>query len=279
VSSIKPQRTPDTGSDRPIRVGGQALPDGVVMRTSRAWAVARSDGSVHSGVIAPSRFGRIPVLRVLTGLVVGLRIGFARPKGPRPTGSRTGQFVLSLVATELAVLGLDRVAGLLHAPQYASPVVAGCICLVALVVFRVIAPGPQWSYHGAEHKAVTAYEHGCDLDDVDRVLTYTRLHPRCGTNLVLWVAMAAPFAQKLSLSGELLAYPLLLGAIAELLSLAARHPERMLSRIAVAPGMAMQAAITTTEPTRLEQQVGCRALAACLDRHAAVIEGRSAQLV
>jgi uncharacterized protein YqhQ len=258
-------------------VGGQALPDGVVMRTSRAWAVARADGSVHSGVIPPSRTARIPVLRVVCGLLVGLRIGFARPKGPRPQGSRTGQFVLALVLTEVAVLALDRAAGELGAPRYAAPLVAGLICLVALVVFRAIAPGPQWSYHGAEHKAVTAYEHGCDLDDVDRVLTYTRLHPRCGTNLVLWVAMAAPFAQRLSLGWQLLAYPLLLGAIAEMLSLAARHPHRLLSRIAVAPGMAIQAAITTTEPTLLQQQVGCRALAACLDQHAAVVDGRVLQ--
>ena len=48
-----------------------------------------------------------------------------------------------------------------------------------------------------------------------------RVHPRCGTNLVLWVAMAAPLTHGLPGPAQLLVFPVLLGAIAELMSLAA----------------------------------------------------------
>jgi hypothetical protein len=35
-----------------VKMGGQALPDEVRMRTGRAWAAARADGSVQTGVVS-----------------------------------------------------------------------------------------------------------------------------------------------------------------------------------------------------------------------------------
>ena len=256
---------------RGVRVGGQALPDGVVMRTARAWAVARADGTVETGELPPSRTVRTPVLRVLSGVVLGLRVGFGRSGRTRRRSPLTGRLLVSLLATELAVVALDWVAGRMGLPRWGAPLAAGVICLAALAVFRAAAPGPQWAYHGAEHKAVSAYEADCDLDDVDAVLRCSRIHPRCGTNLVLWIAMAAPLAQRLPGVAQVVAYPLLLGVIAELLSLAARRPQWLVSRVLVAPGMLLQEFVTTTEPSREQQRIGCVALSACLERHHAIV--------
>lgn len=253
------------GTWKPVKVGGQALPDGVVMRTATAWAVARSDGSIEVGDVPPVKLTRVPVLRVITGLVVGLKVGFGR-KG-RSRSTMTWPFVRGLVITEAVAFGLDIAAGRLHLPRMAAPLIGALMCLVALIVFRMVAPSAQWRFHGAEHKAVTAYEKGCDLADAGAVMTYSRVHPRCGTNLVVWAALAAPLAQRLPMLGQVLAFPLILGTVAELLSWAARHPSSPVSRVLVAPGMALQAGLTTTEPTLDEQRVACRALEACLERH------------
>jgi uncharacterized protein YqhQ len=259
-----------------VKVGGQALPDGVVMRTARAWAVARADGSVETGVIPPSPFEQIPVLRVLAGVVLGLRVGFRRSRlGRRRAPGVPGRLLLSLLATELVVLGLGATAGHLGMPRWGRPVTGAVICLVALFVFRLFAPSAQWSYHGAEHKAVRAYEAGCDVDDVDAVLTYSRVHPRCGTNLVPWMAVALPLVQRYPGALQLALFPLLLGGVAEIVSLAARHPSSVLSRAIVAPGTLLQAAVTTAEPTWAQQRIGCLALAACLERHHACLAATS----
>ena len=68
-------------------------------------------------------------------------------------------------------------------------------------------------------------------------------------------------------AAQVFAFPLLVGAIAELVSLAARHPRALLSRAAMAPGLLLQAAMTTTEPSWEQQRIGCVALEACLERH------------
>src|SRR5207237_770440 len=155
--------------------------DGVVMRTSHAWAVARADGTVNTGAVPQSRVGHIPVLRVLSGVVLGLRVGFGRrSRSGRRASSMTGRLLAGLLVTEMAVLALDWGAGRLDLPPWAAPPTAGVICLAALALFRAAAPGPQWGYHGAEHKAVAAYESDCDVADVDAVLGYSRVHPRCG---------------------------------------------------------------------------------------------------
>jgi uncharacterized protein YqhQ len=262
-----------------VKVGGQALPDGVVMRTQRAWAVARADGSVETGEIPPSPFERIPVLRVLAGVILGLRIGFRRRRSSAARGRRRPptmtRLIVSLLATELAVVALDGAAGRLGLPRWGSPITAAVICVIALFVFRLVAPSAQWSYHGAEHKAVTAYEAGCDVNDVDAVRTYSRLHPRCGTNLVPWVAVGLPLLQRFPGPVQLLLFPLLLGGIAELVSLAARRPSSLLSRAIVAPGTLIQAAVTTAEPTWAQQRIGCLALSACLERHRACVTASS----
>src|SRR4051794_21518476 len=61
-----------------IRVGGQALADGVFMRTERAWAIARADGTIETGPVPHNPVGAIPVLRVLVSLAVALRLGIVK---------------------------------------------------------------------------------------------------------------------------------------------------------------------------------------------------------
>src|SRR4051812_6943853 len=146
--------------DRP-RVGGQALADGVLMRTSRAWAVARADGSVEVGPFPKAHLTKVPVIRVLAGLGPALAMGVrALAKGAKRGGKRTNrgarQLLILLVALSLLGFVAPRLPG--SSPTGLSAALAGvATMIVTLAVLRSFAPKTIWRYHGAEHKAVTAH--------------------------------------------------------------------------------------------------------------------------
>jgi hypothetical protein len=242
------------------------------MRTERAWAVARADGRLECGTLPAPRFGRVPVLRVLTGLAQSFQLSFG---GTRHGPSRSGSWpmIRALLVAEGAVVGLDALAAGAHVPHSVAPLVTVGLWAAAISIFRLVAPAAQWRYHGAEHKAVNAHEQGVDLADTEAVVRRcSRVHSRCGTNLVVWTALLAPAISKLLLAVQLVAFPVAIAVLAEILTWSARHPDAVLNRVLLAPGRALQLAVTTKEPTMAEQEVGCRALLACLDQHRRVSE-------
>lgn len=269
--------TAATGAARPVRVGGQALADGVLMRTPTSWAIAREDGSVEVGTLPAVRWGSWPLLRVLGGLVAGFRVGIARGMlgrgagtGPGAARSRrlNGRFVAALVAVEVAAVvvawGLARfdLRGIAAVLAVVAP------WAVTFAVLRVVSPPALWRYHGAEHKAVAAHEAGIDLADTASVLACDRVHDRCGTNLVFVMAVTGLALVERPVAAQLLGFVLLLGAAAEVISLAARRPGWLPSRVLLGGGKALQRWVTTAEPTPAEQGIGCLALRAALAEHA-----------
>jgi uncharacterized protein YqhQ len=254
--------------ERPIRVGGQALPDGVMMRTERAWAIARSDGSIDSGPLPSRPCAHIPVLRVIASLGPAMLLGLRGGRGRSPKGSARKRtpwaLIRGLVVAQLAVVGVDWLAGRIHLARHWAPLIAMGVLLLAIAVFRAATPAAQWRFHGAEHKAIAAHERGIDPEDTDAVLTCSRVHPRCGTNLIVWMGLAAAWLDHLSLLPQLVGSVLALAVIAEIMTVAARHPASLAARVLQAPGELLQWAITTSEPKADEQRIGCRALVACL---------------
>jgi hypothetical protein len=271
----------DTGmmehAESPVRVGGQALPDGVLMRTSRAWAIARADGSVMSGALPTARFENVPVVRVLTGLGPALALGLAGggrndAGGRRQPRKPPWAMISGIVLAEGAALAVSRVAGAARLSGHLTPLVSLGLLAVALTVFRAATPPRQWRYHGAEHKAVTAHERGIILTDLDRVLACPRVHPRCGTNLIVWMAVAALWLGRLPLLIQLPAVVLTLACVAEIVTAAGQHKTTMLAKFVLTPGEVLQRFLTTSEPSPDEQSVACRAISACLELHGHLAE-------
>lgn len=263
-----------------VRPGGQALADGVLMRTKLAWAIARADGSVETGAIARTAMGHVPGLRVLAGLAGGLRLGvgrgFFRGRGHR--GNR--RFLVILAGTELVALGvlfgLGPIADGLPAPLAAAlSLSSGAI---ALTIVRKAAPASLWRYHGAEHKAAASFEAGASANDVGAAMAMTRLHPRCGTNLLIPLALVGVALSGLSSAAQLIGGAAALAFTAEALTLAARRRTALWSRLLLAPGLFLQRYVTTAEPTREEQAVACHAMAACLAEHARQLQPALAPL-
>lgn len=257
-----------------LRPGGQALADGVLMRTKLAWAIARADGTVETGGMARTPMGHVPGLRVLAGLAGGLRLGvgrgFIRGRGHR--GNR--RFLIVLAVTELVALGILFGLGPL-ADGLPAPIAALLSLLsgaIALTIVRKAAPPSLWRYHGAEHKAAASFEAGAPANDVDAAMAMTRLHPRCGTNLLVPLAAVGIALSGLSSAAQLLGGAAALAFTAEALTLAARRRTAIWSRLLLAPGLFLQRYVTTAEPTREEQAVACHAMAACLEEHARQLE-------
>ena len=263
---------------QPVKVGGQALGDGVLMRTDRAWAIARADGSVERGAVRRTWAARVPVLRVLAGLAGALRLTVGRGllgRGRRPgsTAAVSRRFLWVLLAVEAVALALSVLLDSVTSSGASSMAATVAPWIATFAVLRLAVPGVLWRYHGAEHKAVAAHEAGVDPADLEAVLRSPRVHDRCGTNLVfLLMVCSVPLA---SLPGlvQLPALLVVLAAAAEVVSLAARRPGALASRAVLAGGRSLQRWVTTAEPAPAEQQVACLALTACLREHARAVAG------
>ena len=128
----------------------------------------------------------------------------------------------------------------------------GYLALISLMpeIRRVFA------YHGAEHMAIHAFEHGDPLT-AERIEPYPTAHPRCGTAFLLFVVVVTivlfAFVPRTNLVVDLVARLLLVVPVAsisyEVLKLGAAHEANPLVRVIVWPGLLLQR-ITTRRPDR-----------------------------
>lgn len=171
--------------------------------------------------------------------------------------------VLSLgFAVVVFFLGPLLVTGLLHnqvGTSWLSLMVEGLIRLALLIGYLYLIgriPDIQriFGYHGAEHKAINAMEHGDPLD-VPHVRRASRVHTRCGTGFLLLVVVVSIFVFALVGSPSLLIkiisrivlVPVVAGIAYELMRLGAANYRFRVVRWLLAPGLALQG-LTTREP-------------------------------
>ena len=171
--------------------------------------------------------------------------------------------VLSLgFAVAVFFLGPLLVTGLLHnqiGTSWLSLIIEGLIRLALLIGYLYLIgriPDIQriFGYHGAEHKAINAMEHGDPLD-VPHVRCASRVHTRCGTGFLLLVVVVSIFVFALVGSPSLLIkiisrivlVPVVAGIAYELMRLGAANYRYRVVRWLLAPGLALQG-LTTREP-------------------------------
>jgi len=121
-------------------------------------------------------------------------------------------------------------------------------------------------YHGAEHKAINAYEAGVPMD-VEHVKKHSRLHPRCGTSFLFIVLIISivlfsimpNLGYVINLSYRILLIPVIAGISYELLRLSGKYRYNIVSRVLTAPGMGFQL-LTTKEPSDDMLEVSIKAV-------------------
>lgn len=122
-----------------------------------------------------------------------------------------------------------------------------------------------FEYHGAEHMAIYAYEHGEELT-AENVRKHSRFHPRCGTSFLIVmiligviVGMIIPRDLWFRVLIRLAMFPLVIGVGWEFIRLAGKHSNNALVKIIAAPGMWVQR-ITTKKPDDSQLEVAITSL-------------------
>jgi len=126
-----------------------------------------------------------------------------------------------------------------------------------------------FEYHGAEHKVIACYEDGAPLTP-EYAKTFTRFHPRCGTNFLLIVMLISILLFSvltwegvwMRIGMRLLLMPVVAGISYEIIKLAGRSQNKIV-KLLIRPGLAMQK-FTTREPDESQLEVAIASLRAVL---------------
>jgi len=224
------QLLPALESGEETLVGGQAVMEGVMMRSPHAWGIAirKPSGEIttHSETLQrPSekhQWMGWPFVRGLATLGQAMRLGFVASKFSLNVGldeiakeegekkpeisswAMIGSMVLSIgffifmykFVPLAAATGLKSHWHALN-NNFAFTLVDGVIRIALFLLF--IWGISLWSdikrvyrYHGAEHKTVFAFEdHGMpSITDAQKYSTY---HPRCGTSFLMTIMLISIF--------------------------------------------------------------------------------------
>ena len=121
---------------------------------------------------------------------------------------------------------------------------------VLLLFFAAMKFTPIGRYHGAEHKAVAAYEEHGEVT-LEGVQKSNRIHPRCGTNILSYIVLAALLDPLISWWGY---------AVVQFIFISEAWFIFGKTRPSIAVGNFIQRYFTTTEPRRAELEVAVESL-------------------
>src|SRR4051794_36337386 len=277
----------------PRYMGGQAVLEGVMMRGASTWAVAVRDteGDIKVDVrVVPNwaeRYRKVPVLRGVMGLGESLGLGYRAltwsanqqvPPEEQVSEKVMGWAVaVGAIAFSALFIVLPALAGrsLGHRFHGAFPIVEGIARLAIFVVYLLTVSRLRdirrvFEYHGAEHKAIAAYENGVELTP-ETAQQFSTAHVRCGTNFLLTVMVIAivvyaviPRPNLLAVVGSrIVLVPLIAGISYEVIRLAAKHMDNRYVRAAMRPGLLLQR-LTTRRPDLDELEVAIASLRAVM---------------
>jgi uncharacterized protein YqhQ len=270
-----------------MRVGGQAIMEGVLMRSPNFWgmAVRTPSGDMDlraerfRSITRRSKLFRLPIIRGALSLGETLWLGMKALT--LSTNIALGEeqelskkeiagtlvfalvlgFGLFLVAPVLGTKGLGSLVGSSIQNPVLFNLVEGVIRIAIFVAYLIgitfLSKDIKrfFAYHGAEHKAIKVYERGEELVPQNARKLDTS-HVRCGTSFVLYVLVLSILIFSLlgvqgwlyMLASRIVVIPLVAGLAFEFIMWSARHQDSALVRALVWPGLQMQK-LTTREPS------------------------------
>ncbi len=287
-----------------VSYGGQAVLEGVMMRSASNWAVAvrTPEGDITEVVqeitspMSKRKLWRLPIVRGVIALGESLAIGFRAlaisanvatqetdEHGEIKTVISRGQILFSFAIAIVFALMLFKVGPALLTSWLPIEstglfvVVEGLIrvtVFIGYILLISLLPDLRrvFQYHGAEHKTIHALEAGVELTPAN-VQRFSLIHPRCGTAFLLWVMVIAIFVfafvgrpewHWLILS-RIALLPFIAGLAYEVIRYAGKHQDNRALMTMLAPGMWLQR-LTTREPSDDQVEVSIRALRSVLER-------------
>jgi uncharacterized protein YqhQ len=276
-------------------IGGQAVIEGVMMRSGNFYTVAvRSPENdillKKENISELPRPLKWPLVRGVIALYQALSIGIkALLYSAEASGHETekpSQFSLVMTVVLALIIGMGL---FLLLPLYGTKllgdlffsinessvvfnVVDGIIRVIVFIIYIVTISTSKdikrvFQYHGAEHKVVHAFEAGDELtpENADK---YSVLHPRCGTSFLIMVMLLSIFVFSLipkdwefidKFLSRLVLMPLIAGLSYEFIKFSARRLNNPVVRMMAMPGIWLQK-LTTGVPSRDQIEVAIRAL-------------------
>ncbi len=252
--------------DEKIRLGGMALPNGVLVHGPNSWACAirDQDGRIEvasaykrfraSNVNSP--FLRGPA-RLAEALALLPQVKRALPGAHLPMQSR--RVVSAMLAAAFVVRGI-RDSGRMR--PAAQELLAGFLSLAPAAF--ALRGGELAAYHGAEHISIGRYEHGEGA---------TKEHERCGGHLVgpliatsaVGNVLAGLAPERMRNHARAAAQIGAVAASTEIFGWMTRNPNNLVAQALSKPGHELQHRFSTAEPTPEQLEVAEAALAACLE--------------
>jgi uncharacterized protein YqhQ len=277
-------------AEESLAYGGQALIEGVMMRSgdTMVMCVRQPDQEIAtfnkkiSSVTRRSKLLGLPFIRGIAMLFETMYYGVKAMMQSANVALEEEDEEFTLFDYALLIVMLLVMNGLFIAIPFLLTNYLGLSGLLFNVVESVIRLGlfvgylyviSLWGevarvlqYHGAEHKAINAYEAGSSMETED-VAKYSRLNPRCGTSFLFLTVLTsiALFALIpkttfiLRLAYRLALIPVIAGVSYELLKLSDKYRESPVMRLIMAPGLWFQK-LTTKEPSEDMIEVAVRAL-------------------
>jgi uncharacterized protein YqhQ len=312
-------KTPATQRiDGPIRhthIGGQAVIEGIMMRGRYNWAVAvrTPSGEIHSEEhdLASGKdkaaWMRWPIVRGCVAMVETLALAMkafqvsASLMGDTEEEQLSGKEIgvtmvmgvvlAAVIFIVLPAIATNWIAGSAAENPFRWSIIDGILRVAAFFLYiwgigQMADIKRVFSYHGAEHKTIHAYEHDLPLEP-ELIQRYETLHVRCGTSFLLMVMVVAIIVFSLfpvkaiamsmgvtntigilliAIVARLLLMPLVAGLAYEItVKWAGNHSENPFVKVLLWPGMQMQR-MTTNEPDDSMVEVAIAAMTPIIAR-------------
>ena len=281
-----------------LRVGGQAVIEGVMMRSPNSMAVAvrRPNGEI---VVKREKldffsekkfFSKLPLIRgvinLLSALVLGMKALNFSANQSLEEEQEVSSWTMGLTFTFAFCFGIFLFflvpLFLTKWLRFTIPMVSTSGILFNLVdgiIRLMIFLAYLWAisffkevrrifqYHGAEHKSIFAFESGEALM-ADRVKGFSYLHPRCGTSFLLMVMVVSILVFALiphhlsfgyKVASRVVFIPLIAGLAYEIIRFADQKRESKGMQYFIKPGLWLQR-MTAREPSEDQIEVALRAL-------------------
>ncbi|MDK2897544.1 MAG: hypothetical protein PWP04_1664 [Candidatus Atribacteria bacterium] len=290
-------------------VGGQALIEGVMMRSPYrlAMAIRKPNGGIALEVkpqvpyFRKNKFLSLPIIRgvanLVESLVVGLKaLSYSASIALEEEEEKMGTFdvILAILLAFGLFVGLfialptfltslvDRYISSVFLYNLVEGLIRIGIFLIYLFSISLLKDIRRvFEYHGAEHKAIFTLENGEELKP-ENARKYTTCHPRCGTNWLVIVMVISIFVFSLlgrpslgvRIISRIMIIPLVAGLAYEAIKILSRYQDNPLARFLAWPGLALQR-VTTREPDDSQLEVAFAALQGSLEGDKINVEEKS----
>ncbi len=298
-------------SSSPRYMGGQAVVEGVMMRGASTWAIAvrTPEGDIEIETRETptwaEKWSKIPLVRGVMALAESLALGMKAltwsanrqiPEEDQISSKAMGWTIgvaltfFTAIFIVLPAVAANGFGDLLGLDGFWFHVAEGALRLGIFLGYLVLIGQMKdikrvFQYHGAEHKAIAAYENDVELT-AESAQQFDTSHVRCGTNFLLTVMVITIVVYSfvgrpgwaLLILSRIVLLPLIAGVSYEVIRFAAKHMDWAWVRVLMKPGLLLQR-LTTRQPSLDQVEVAVASLRAVLTaEQLAEVESRPQRL-